>query len=61
MAIPTAYYAPQFATTTLNVPGGITYGQTTGITLNSVPSDIDIAVPWIICIDYATPLVTGKE
>jgi hypothetical protein len=52
-------YIPQFATTTLNVPGGITDSQTTGIILTSVPSDIDITKPGIVCISYANPLVTS--
>lgn len=59
MAIPVLYYAPQFAVTALSVPGGITSIQTTGITLLTVPSDIDISVPGIVCLTYSNPLITS--
>ena len=59
MAAFVGYYIPQFATTTLNVGGGINSSQTTGITLASVPSDIDITKPGIVCISYASPIVTS--
>jgi hypothetical protein len=53
------YYIWQFASTTLNVPGGINNSQTTGIILDSVPADIDITKPGIVCISYANPLLTS--
>jgi hypothetical protein len=52
------YYLPQFRTTTLSVPGGINSSQTTGIILASIPSDLDIAKPGVICITYTNPLNT---
>lgn len=59
MAAYRGYYIPQFASTTLNVPGGITNSQTTGIILSTVPSDIDITKPGIVCLSYANPLLTS--
>lgn len=56
--MPTPLYLPQFRTTTLNVPGGLTAAQTTGIILTSVPSEIDTTQDGIICITYANPLNT---
>lgn len=60
MALPTLYYLPQFRTTALNVPGGLTAAQTTGIILSTIPSDLDISLPGIICLTYANPLVTAN-
>src|SRR3990167_7738732 len=54
------YYLPQFRTTTLNTPGGLTDSQTTSITLTSVPSDIDITQPGILCLTYSNPLNTDN-
>jgi hypothetical protein len=58
MATTPLYYAQQFIETTLNVGGGITDVQTTGIILQSV-SGIDITKPGIICMTYAEPLSTS--
>ena len=52
------YYLPQFRTTTLNVPGGLTAAQTSGIILTSLPSDVDSAKPGIICLTYTNPVVS---
>lgn len=53
------YYIPQYRTTTLNVAGGIDDTVTTGIKLTSIPADLDITLPGLICIDWADPLVTA--
>lgn len=50
-------YVPQYKQTVLNVPGGITAGQTTGIVLSNTDG-VDITKPGIICITYADPLDT---
>lgn len=60
MAAPTLYYAPQFRTSSLNTPGGITISQTTGITLASIPADLDITKPGVLCLEYANPLITAS-
>ena len=50
-------YLNQYFTTVLNVGGGITNSQTTGIVVASV-SGLDISKPGIALINYADPLVT---
>ncbi len=59
MASQDLYYLPQFFTTTLNVGGGITASQTTGITLQSV-SGLDITKPGLALFTYSDPLDTTK-
>ncbi len=54
------YYLPQFRTGSLNVPGGINASQTTGIILLSIPSDVDITKPGILCLTYTDPLNTDN-
>lgn len=51
-------FANQFIVTTLNVGGGITNSQTTGIIIAS-PTGIDITKPGIALLNYADPLVTS--
>ena len=51
------YYLPTYKTTTLATSGGIDDSQTTDIELTNV-TGLDIAKPGIICVTYATPLVT---
>lgn len=53
------YYAQQYATTKLNVSGGIDASQTTGIILLSV-TGIDITKPGILCFGWSDPLVSGE-
>lgn len=50
-------YIPQYKQTVLNVPGGITDVQTTGIILSNTDG-VDITKPGLICITYADPVVT---
>jgi hypothetical protein len=59
MAAYVGYYAPQFASTTLDVAGGITNSQTTDIKLTAVPSDIDITKAGILCLTYSNPISTS--
>lgn len=54
----TLYYAPQYFSTTLNVGGGITAVQTTGIILQSV-TGLDITKPGIALLSYSSPLDTS--
>jgi len=58
MADYVGYYIPQFATTTLDVAGGITAAQTSDIKLTSVPSDIDITKAGVLCLTYTNPINT---
>lgn len=53
----TLLYIPQYKQTVLNVPGGITSGQTTGIILSNT-DNIDITKPGLVCLTYADPLDT---
>lgn len=53
------YFLPQFRLGALNVPGGIDATQTTGIILLSIPADVDITLPGILCLTYASPLDTS--
>lgn len=50
-------YVPQYKQTVLNVPGGITSGQTTGIILGNTDA-IDTDKPGLLCLTYADPLDT---
>lgn len=52
------YYLNQFATSNLNVGGGIDATQTTGIVLLSV-SGIDITKPGVALLSYSSPLDTS--
>ena len=54
----TLYYLPQYFTTLLNVGGGITDSQTTGIIIQSV-AGLDITKPGIACLSYTDPLDTS--
>jgi len=54
----TALYLNQYFTTTLNVGGGITNAQTTGIIIAGV-SGLDITKPGIALVNYASPLNTA--
>jgi len=56
--MPSLLYLNQYFTTTLNVGGGITNAQTTGIIVAGV-SGLDIAKAGIALISYADPLVTS--
>ncbi len=59
MATTPLLYAQQYISTTLNVGGGITNAQTTGIYVQSV-AGIDISKPGVVCFSYAEPLDTSK-
>lgn len=50
-------YIPQYKQTVLNVPGGITDAQTTGIIVSNTDG-VDITKPGLICVTYADPLDT---
>lgn len=50
-------YIPQYKQTVLNVPGGITNSQTTGIILGNTDG-IDTTKPGLLCLTYADPLDT---
>lgn len=51
-------YIPQYKQTVLNVPGGITSGQTTGIIAGNTDG-VDITKPGLVCITYADPVDTA--
>ena len=53
-----SYFVPQYRTTTLDVVGGLTAAVTTGIKLASIPSDVDITQPGILCLTYSNPIDT---
>lgn len=55
----TYFQLTQYKTTSLNVPGGITNSQTTGIILTDV-TNVDITKPGIVALTYAVPLDTTK-
>lgn len=55
----TVYYTPQYKQTSLDVAGGITDSQTTGIVITST-SGIDTSKPGIACLTYADPLDTDS-
>lgn len=55
----TYFQLTQYKTTSLNVPGGITDSQTTGIILTDV-TNVDITKPGIVALTYAVPLDTTK-
>lgn len=55
----TYFQLTQYKTTSLNVPGGITNSQTTGIILTDV-TNVDITKPGIVAITYSVPLDTTK-
>lgn len=50
------YRLPQYRTTTLSVPGGITNSQTTGIILADLPADLDVAVPGVLALTWSNPV-----
>lgn len=53
-----SYFVPQYRTTTLDKVGGLTAGETAGIKLASIPSDVDITQPGILCLTYSNPIDT---
>jgi len=55
--VPNLLYGNQYFTTTLNVGGGLTNSQTTGIIVASV-TGLDITKPGMALINYAVPLST---
>lgn len=55
----TYFQLTQYKTTSLNVPGGITNSQTTGIILTDV-TNVDITKPGIVALTYSVPLDTTK-
>jgi len=58
--MPTLYYAAQYASTVLAVAGGIDSSQTTGIVLQSIPSQVDVTKPGIVCLSWSNPLDVDK-
>ncbi len=58
MATTPLKYLHQYFTTTLNVGGGLTNSQTTGIVIQAV-SGLDIAKPGVACLTYADPINTS--
>ncbi|MEM3335471.1 MAG: hypothetical protein QXY47_05515 [Thermoplasmata archaeon] len=58
--MPTLYYAAQYASTVLAVAGGINSTQTTGIVLQSIPSQVDVTKPGIVCLSWSNPLDVDK-
>jgi len=52
------YYLNQFATTTLNVGGGLNISQTTGIVAQAV-SGIDITKASVACLTFSDPINTA--
>lgn len=58
MATTPLKYLHQYFTTTLNVGGGLTNSQTTGIVIQAV-SGLDITKPGVACLTYADPINTS--
>lgn len=52
-------YLNQYFSTQLSTAGGIDSSQTTGITLQSI-SGVDYTKPGLICVTFASPLVTAN-